>query len=267
VFRVERYIVGVLLAVVLAGCEVIGESERLVPVPVPVDSTERAHVLIEFTGFRCVNCPKASEAADVLQRTYGSQLIVVAMHPASNPFTQGAAKYDYTCDEADIYYRYFGGSATTPFPTGNIDFRPDGKGYFSDYSDWPAMLAEEMSKPAGVHLTVRTARTADSLTVRTTYMADEQQDLRLVTWLVEDSVPGAQALPDGSVTTGYLHRHMLRAAIGDPWGEPLTAGPYPAGTEVTVPMNNGADIQRYRIIAVLLDKNKQIVNAKQTTIQ
>ena len=29
-------------------------------------------------------------------------------------------------------------------------------------------------------------------------------------WLVEDSVLGVQAMPDGSINTQYYHRHMLR---------------------------------------------------------
>ena len=95
--RIGKHIAFILSVLLFTACEVISENERLIPAPVPVDSTERTHVLIEFTGFRCVNCPKASAAAEALKQTYGERLIVVAMHPASNPFTQGAAQYDYTC--------------------------------------------------------------------------------------------------------------------------------------------------------------------------
>ena len=65
-----------------AGCEVIGENERLIAIEQPVVA-ERSHVLIEFTGFRCVNCPKAAATAEQLRQTYGERLITVAMHPAS----------------------------------------------------------------------------------------------------------------------------------------------------------------------------------------
>ena len=249
-----------------AGCELIGENDRLIAMTLPGDTTGRGHVLIEFTGFRCVNCPKASQQAEALSQTYGDNLIVVAMHPASNPFTQGAAKYDYTCPEADVYYQYLGGVATTPFPTGNIDFLSDGHSYLSDYSDWPTLLVDEIGKPQQVRLNVQAEYEAGKLSVRTTCSANLQQDCRLILWLVQDSVRGAQALPDGSVTTEYIHRHMLRGAIGDPWGEAVTLQTTPTEQVTTVPLTL-EDQRYYRIIAILINADKQIINVKQTTIQ
>ncbi|MEE0952366.1 MAG: hypothetical protein U0L62_09200, partial [Paludibacteraceae bacterium] len=66
-----------LLATMLISCEVIREEDRFIPIPTPL-STERTHVLIEYTGFRCVNCPTAAAHAAQLQQTYGEQLIIVA---------------------------------------------------------------------------------------------------------------------------------------------------------------------------------------------
>lgn len=263
VFRLLEIAAWVLLS---AGCEQIGEGERLIAVSLPGDTTGRGHVLVEFTGFRCVNCPKASQEAETLRQTYGENLIVVAMHPASNPFTQGAAKYDYTCEEADVYYTYMGGLATTPFPIGNIDFRHDGHGYLNDYSDWATLAAEAMSEHEQASLNIKATYEADKLTIRTSCRAKMEQECRLILWLVEDSVQGAQALPDGSVTTEYTHRHMLRRAIGDPWGETVTASTTPAEQTATATLAI-EDKRRYRIIAILMNADKQIINAKQTTIQ
>lgn len=262
-----RLLAVVALAVISVGCEVISEGDRLIAIPLPVDTTGRSHVLIEFTGFRCVNCPKAAAVAEELHHTYGEQLIIVAMHPASNPFTQGAAKYDYTCDEADEYYRYLGGNATTPFPTGNIDFQRTERGFMSDYTDWPTLLASAMAAPTQVHLSVQATYADDTLTVRTTTMAELQSEYRLIIWLVEDSVQGAQALPDGSADTQYIHRHILRQAIGDPWGELVTARPFPDEQVTTAPLPVEAERRHYSVVAILMDENKQIINAKQTTIQ
>ncbi len=255
--------------IVLAGCEVIGESERLVPVPVPADTTERVHVLIEFTGFRCVNCPKASAAAEALKQTYGERLIVVAMHPASNPFTQGAALYDYTCEAADVYYRYMGGNATTPFPTGNINFTSDEEGYLSDYPEWATLLAQQMSQPTEIHLSVQTERddNTNSITITTTASADRKQDCRLVTWLVEDSIQGAQAMPDGSVNREYYHRHVLRMAVDDAWGETYTIPFTPVTITTTMTLSDNYDPKHCSIVVAALDDKYRIINARQTTIQ
>lgn len=229
-----------LLGFFLLGCEIIGENERLIEVPLPVDTTGRRHVLIEFTGFRCVNCPKATEVATTLQETYGERLIVVSMHPASNPFTQG--KYDYTCPAADIYYQYMGGTATTPFPTGNIDFEPSGENWLHDFSEWPTLVAQQMALPL------------------------QNKAARRLTWLVEDSVPGVQAMPDGSVNTEYIHRHLLRGAIGNPWGEETDNNTLPDTLPRPLIIPEGCDPNHCSIVYVLMDENNIIINANEVKL-
>lgn len=177
------------LMALLSACELIPEQDRLIPIQPPVTDSTRCHVLIEFTGFRCVNCPAAAEIANDLSRLYGERLIVVAMHPASNPFTQG--KYDYTCPEADSIYQLMGGTAQTPFPTGNIDFLPIDNDYFLDPLEW-------------------TGRLQTLMTNHQSPFTNHQSPITSY-WLVEDSVLGVQAMPDGSVNTAYYHRHVLRA--------------------------------------------------------
>lgn len=182
-----------MIGLILCGCEVIDEKDRLLPVPMPTMSDGRAHVLVEFTGFRCVNCPSAAQTAQALKDIYDERLVVVALHPESNPFTQGT--YDYTCPEADEVYRFMGGTATTPFPTGNIDMQATENGYFIDPVEWTAQLRTVM---------------ADTLW-------DPNSLYDISYWLVEDSVLGAQAMPDGTVNMHYYHRHVLRAISAAPF--------------------------------------------------
>ena len=220
------------------GGEVIKENERLIEVPVVADS-ERRIVLVEFTGFRCVNCPKAAEEAETLKELYGDVLITVSMHPASNPFTQGA--YDYTCEAADVYYQYIGGTATTPFPKGNVNFRDDEQGYLHDYPEWPTLVAEE------------TARERESAAVRR------------LTWIVEDSVPGVQAMPDGSVDMHYYHRHVLRGTVGDVWGEPSSTLPDTVPAGLVLP--DACNPTHCSIVYVLIDEDYGVVDAKELRIK
>ena len=268
VLRVERWLVALCLCV-LTGCEVIGDNERLIAVQLPVDSAGRNHVLIEFTGFRCVNCPKAATVADKLHHTYGERLITVAMHPASNPFTRGADKYDYTCPAADTYYLYMGGNATTPFPTGNIDMLAYDHDYLVDYSMWATLLAERMGEPASVQLAASALLKPASrqLTVRTRCFAIDKQDLQVAVWLVEDSIIGAQALPDGTVDTQYCHNYVLRAALSAEWGEPVTAQPQPEELIFDTALPEGCDARHCSVVVVAMDQNKSIINAKQIKIE
>lgn len=262
-------LLSVLCLCVLNGCEVISEGERLIPVPQPAITDGRNHVLIEFTGFRCVNCPKAAEAADELSRTYGDRLITVAMHPATNPFTRGAEQYDYTCTAADTYYLHLGGLATTPFPAGNIDLQTETDGSMIDYPLWATWVAEQMEQTGMVQLTADAALQPETrqLTVRAHCYAMQQMSLQLATWLVEDSVAGAQALPDGSVDTQYYHRHMLRGTIGDEWGENVIAQLQPDEYVVTGKLPEGCDPKHCYAVVVAMDDNKTIINALQLRIE
>lgn len=215
----------IFLAYAFCACDVVHEADRLIPVSLPVVSG-RNHVLLEFTGFRCVNCPEAAETAASLQALYGKNLIVIALHPASNPFTQGSAKYDYTCPEADTIYRFMGGEETTSFPTGNIDMKRAENGYFLAPLDWPARLNTLM---------------ADSL-----WNPNVPCDTSY--WLVEDSILGPQLMPDGSTNTHYYHRHVLRAIAREPF-ERLPEKCNPAHCSVvtiyTDPNNNNNILQAY----------------------
>ena len=197
----------VFLAAVLTGCEVIREQDRLLPVDLSADSTGSRHVLIEFTGFRCVNCPTAAADAELLHQRYPENLVVVAMHPADNHFTQTTLpQYDYTCPEANVYYNYFGGSGTTPFPTGIVDFVSE----WSAYNDWASLVRSSVMKEKPGHVDIalsnlrpKTREFAFSLVVS----ADSTLETQALLWLVADSVQGAQQMPDGSSNRNYTHRN------------------------------------------------------------
>ncbi len=210
----------------MAGCELIPDEERYKPVDSRTGT--RCHVLLEFTGFRCVNCPAASELAQRLQQTYVGQLYVVALHPASNPFTQG--KYDYTCPAADSIYQWMGGDASTPFPAGNIDMMPYEGEWFANTNQWPTMVYEAMQE---------------------TEIPNPDQ-LKTSYWLVEDSVLGVQAMPDGSVNDHYYHRHVLRGV----WDE-----------EAAIVVPEGCRREYLSVLKLYLDtKDKHIVQAYETTL-
>ena len=251
----------------MTGCEVIREEERLLPAT-SVQAESNA-LLIEFTGFLCVNCPLAAEEAHQLQKAFGDHLTIVAMHPADNHFTQTKnAEYDYTCPEANTYYRYFGGTSTTPFPTGTVDMQ---NGWL-DYPSWAtAVLASVTHKKSG-HVSLTSTPTADSdslcdiqaaVSVEPDkhYPQGTSRPVQLLLWLVTDSLTGAQMMPDGSTNLAYTHRHLLRGSVfEDPWGVTLTceAGGEPTSLETAAPII--AD----RLVAVLLDaETKELLDVEE----
>ena len=265
-----KYIV---LTLLLAGCQVIPEDQQLLPLP--QSEPQSNALLIEFTGFLCVNCPTAAEEAQRLHETYPDNLVVVAMHPSDNHFTQTTLEeYDYTCPEANEYYRYFGGTAVTPFPTGVVDMQ---QGWL-DYPSWGAkVLTSIAQKKAGqLELEIREVNESErSFSVSAGVWASDEAQLLL--WLVADDVLGAQMMPDGSTNLEYTHRHMLRASITeDPWGMTLSfdAGSdmvYTRAINYVVTDTIGGQVlplDRYSVVAVLMDPStKQLLDVKQIELK
>ncbi len=266
-----KQILYILVAVVLCGCEVIREQDRWIEVPIPQTFSERTHVLVEYTGFKCVNCPKAAAAAQDLSSMYGEKLIVVAMHPASNPFTQGVSKYDYTCPEADIYYQYMGGTAQTGFPTGNMDFVKSEKGYFSDFQEWPGIVASSMLDTTDLHIEITEAKgdtVSHEVNVSISAYTGEDTECRIAVWVVEDSIKGAQRMPDGTNNMEYYHRHVLRQTTGDdPWGEPVQLNGHQQTLRQHSTLPAEYDMKHCHVVAVAIDPNdKHILNAAEASI-
>ena len=66
-----------LLAVVLlAACEVIpsGQREEVIFTPADPSAVKRTSLLIEYSGWQCVNCPTAAEEAHYLKEQYGENV-------------------------------------------------------------------------------------------------------------------------------------------------------------------------------------------------
>ena len=126
---------------------------------------------------------------------------------------------------ADSVYKYLGGTASTPFPAGNLNIRSYEGEKFVNMSEWATMVYNAMQDTV--------VPTLDNAQV--SY------------WLVEDSILGVQAMPDGSVNTAYYHRHVLRDIQADK-------------TNITVPeASNPA--QLYMITVYTNPNDKHIIQA------
>jgi hypothetical protein len=217
------------LGSLLTSCEVIpnGEQEKVIFTPTDPSAVKRTSLLIEYSGWQCVNCPTAAEEAHRLKELYGENLVVVVMHPESNPNTRHNNKpaLNYTCPEADSVYLMMGGTNTTPFPTGNINMVKDAsKGYFQDFAQWATQVSQAYENPKPVLLSQEVRGYADSrdiwMTVEITNLDTKAIEATLQVWLTEDSVIGSQKKPEGT-DKEYAHNHLMRASITPMWGEVL----------------------------------------------
>lgn len=226
-FELRNIFIGVLL-LLFSACEVIPGDEREQVIFTPTDSSavKRTSLLIEYSGWKCVNCPTAAEEAHRLKEQYGEQLVVVVMHPESNPNTRHNNKpaLNYTCPEADSIYIMMGGTNTTPFPTGNLNLvKDEEKGYFNDYDKWATLVSQAYSTPRPILMNQEVSGIADSkeitVTVNITNVDTKVLEATLQVWLTEDSVMGRQdGAPDPK---NYAHNHLMRASISPIWGNKL----------------------------------------------
>ena len=223
-----KYMTMVLAVGLLAACEIIpdGEREDVIFTPTDPSAVKRTSLLIEYSGWQCVNCPTAAEEAHRLKELYGEELVVVVMHPESNPNTRHNNKpaLNYTCPEADSLYLMMGGTNTTPFPTGNVNMVKDPiKGYFNDYESWATLVSQAYANPKPVIV----SQDAYCINTNQVFIAVDIANLdsvainaTLQVWLTEDSVIGSQKKPEGT-DKEYAHNHLMRASISPIWGENL----------------------------------------------
>lgn len=204
-------------ACTLLGCQVIPEADRLIPIDAgePVSNA----LLTECTGFLCVNCPNAATTAHELLEAYEGNLVVVELHPKSNAFCQTTiAAYDYTCPEADTLYWWLGGTSTTGFPTGAINFSSG----LQDYFNWSSLvnIAVRQHRQGRMSLS---CQLTEGRKVQVNYHVDaissdssltgNATSLRTMLWLIEDDIVGPQMMPDGSTNMNYVHNHVLRGSV------------------------------------------------------
>lgn len=269
-----KYIVLVLTVGLLAACEVIpaGERDEVIFTPADPSAVKRTSLLIEYSGWRCMNCPIAAEKAHHLKEQYGENLVVVVMHPESNPNTRYGSNQtlNYTCPEADSIYLMMGGTNTTPFPTGNVNMVKDAtNGYFNDNDKWGTLVSQAYANPKPVLLTAEASMIDTNLVfvaVDITNLNNQNMDANLQIWLTEDSVIGRQYMPDGTQNKGYAHNHLMRASISPLWGENLPIDAQMTQQivyEYTLPENV---IKENCNVVAIASVNGEVVQAKETRI-
>lgn len=260
--------------ILLTACEVIpvDEQDKVIFTPVDSSAVERTSLLIEYSGWQCVNCPTAAEEAHHLKEQYGEQLVVVVMHPESNPNTRHNNKpaLNYTCPEADRIYIMMGGTNTTAFPTGNINLlKNDSKSYFTEYSTWGKYISQAYSNPQPVVINQEVKGTADSkdinIVVDITNHDTKAIEATLQVWLTEDSVMGSQKKPEGT-DKSYAHNHLMRASISPLWGDIMPIEAHMTEQQVyryTLPEKV---VKENCNIVALVSVNGEVVQATETKI-
>lgn len=256
---------------VWTACDKIPDDEMRIASDLP-EWQGKTVVLEDFTGVGCVNCPNAAEIAHGLQTLMGDKLIVVELHPDNTsqlssltaPLAEGDA--DLRSAMATTYATFWkveglpAGLINRQQASGETVQRGRWRGQaISVYGEVPVATVEATASLSGSSIAVSASGAFSQA-----YTAEE--GLHVLVMVLEDGFAVTQRTPGGD-QAGYAHNHVLRAVVGDVWGNKvLDAGAIASGTAFTYTGNVGVDAAwktaNLSVAVLLCDaKTKEILNA------
>lgn len=206
------------MSMMLTACSNIDEADRLIyvePEYTKPDAVPRVVLLEDFTGQRCINCPKGTEIIEQLQQQYGDTFIAVGIHSGPLGFKGNAKNVGLATDLGDEYYDHWG-----------LEYQPVGlvnRQGAVNYIDWTTTVVKELARPTTLSLKVDAALRDGKMDITVSAMGtDGNTQGKLQVWIVENGITAMQLMPDGSANADYVHNHVLRAAVNGNWGEDIS---------------------------------------------
>ena len=198
----------------MTACSHIDEADRLIFVK--SGPSVRCVLLEDFTGQRCVNCPRGAEVIEQLQEKYGdSTFIAVGIHGGPLAFKGNDKLMGLATDFGDEYFNHW-----------NLEYQPVGlinRHGAVNYTDWAATVKEELERPATLTIKAEADIMGDKVDIRLTMLGtDGTTSGKLQIWLLEDGIKAMQLMPNGTANSDYVHNHVLRTPVNGIWGEDFT---------------------------------------------
>jgi hypothetical protein len=192
------------------------------------DDAPQQHLVLleEFTGVRCVNCPRAHNTIATLQATYPGRILPIGIHTGfySTPY---AGRNDFRIPEGASLENLMGGAQG--YPSGSINrkqFAEETRIIIADQK-WSNYIGGELAVAPPVNVTLTKVGTVEnakqSIEVRVKLTEGIAGPLNLTMYVVEDGIVDHQLTPTG-VDTAYVHKHVLRKCV-TPYNGTLLAAP------------------------------------------
>lgn len=262
-------------------CETIDEADRWTE-PAPVEM--KKNVLVEdFTGQNCVNCPAAAELIHNLSATkMGEHIVAVSIHGGAMSIDATKSPFGLALPIGEEYNKHWGIQA---WPSGIIDRT----GGVKDVPSWSSSIVERMSKDLVVDLEAYVSFDKDTRTANITVaalkpdtrnsrltvlpIADNTSDMRLTVWLTESNIVGRQKFTDYE-DDKYVHNHVLRHCLTDPYGDALTNGQWSKIYEIPKGYGMGERIKDFNakpenmaVVTFITDKNGEVLQVIDTPLE
>lgn len=203
---------GGLLLLLLASCSDIVPEDRLVYHEQP--QAERAVLIEDFTGQKCVNCPAMADELTKLAENYGHDKVIVVAHH-SGSFSTGipASMNPLRNEESQWYFDYFKMNAQPAVivnHSGSI---------INISNEVAAPLANALSKKTPI--TIEGGASIDSDQPEHPQLkawaklstVETAENVSLMVWVIENGIKAVQFLPDNKVEREYTHNHVFRKSL------------------------------------------------------
>lgn len=209
------------MAMAAASCSNIDEGDRLIYVK-PAE-VERAVLIEDLTGQRCLNCPTGTDIINGIVETYGEDnVIAVGIHCGPLGFAGSSKRVGLMTVTGDEYYTYWAKGTNLEQPSAIFNRK---KGPSTSLNNWAAEVGLIISEKANLSVDIANAYDAKTRKLTTkvgAFGVNGTVSGKLQVWIVEDGIKAMQMMPDGSANQEYVHNHVFRAAVNGTWGEEVT---------------------------------------------
>lgn len=194
-------------------------------------NTQRNVVIEDFTGHRCINCPKASDTAEAIHGENSSNIFVTAIHasPVGAASFQEVMLPDFPADwtnadglDIGLHFGNLPGSQFIGNPLGTINrVRFNGQLMQSE-GLWRNIIESLLSAPLRVNIQadVNYFPNTRGMFIHTEVVVIDPgipNDMYTVVYLVEDTAVGSQLMGDNSLEPNYVHKNIMRDCILSGW--------------------------------------------------
>ncbi len=260
--KTKNYILFLLTGLLLFACDTISQEERWLPI---VEQSQEVNPILieEYTGQKCINCPKAGAELHEIVEQSGVAHIIVAMHsPHSGLTLEGLAS-----SEAKEYANAFSLPRSIPGIMLNRQ-KLNAEGYYSqDRSQWAGLIQQVSARPCPYKLSLKAEYLPKQKEIQVSLSSEllgkAKSNVSLQLWLVEDIVDGQ--LTKSGYKKKYQHHNVFRSALNGLWGESyLVAKDYKQSFPLPASVK---DVKQTKLVAFLFDtKTKAILISRMASI-
>lgn len=203
------------------------------------NSNKKRNVLIEdFTGHKCINCPKAAHEARLIEEANVNRVFVASIHSGPNGTTgfQGTSgslfSNDFTNSNGLEIAKMITDGGFIGNPSGTVNRKKFGGQLFQNYSSWAnytSTILNENDLKINLQALSNYFPQTRGVILHTEIELKQSisSDLYQVVYLIEDSLISAQTTPSDWVVPNldinYVHRDIHRGCIdGFSMGRKLT---------------------------------------------